>query len=55
MSYRIESKNELNEWEDGIGDQEVYEYETKKELLEDVKYMDIDDFETSGTYRIVEI
>jgi len=54
MTYRIESKNELGEWENGIGDGEVYEYDTVDELMEDVAYIGIDDFETSGTYRIVE-
>lgn len=57
MKYRIESKNELGKWEDGIGDQEIYEYDTEAELLNDVEYMDlgIENFKTNGIYRMVEI
>ena len=50
--FRIETRNEAGEWENGIGDGEVYEYETREEAAADAVMMDLDSFEAE--WRIVE-
>ena len=45
LKYYIQTENELNEWEHGLGDNEVYEYETEAAAVSAIQLMGYTDTE----------